>query len=784
MKFKSFCRVVAGMLTAVFLLSLLPVMAVAQTQTPPAKEYTEDFDGEAITDVVTRSPNLCTVENNALNFKVEPKGNHNYYLWVNSNNFWEITDVYRDGLNLTGTANGTSISTETVNTELPLYDEVFVRGDDTYYVVSGDFADAYGGAGNIASPARLKNPEFAYEDEKWVAVELDLTLSSDFSCAAGFSSRVSSNLGLVELFEIKATSSTSTVSFDHHENGVDLMGGAVTLTRGSLHHIQILIDLSTATRKVFVDGEFAAYQSNVTGRAPIRQQISLSENTLDFQIDRGGAPSTYGGSVTIDNVEMYSFSASPYYDVEAHAEDDGKAVSDADEFVSVPSLATFATMEDGNTALRLDMSSSHSADSYALITRDGRTVKAWDLEWDPTSPFEGSVAGTPLSFRWEPSTGTYITTYGGTTAYVVKDTVAGTAFGDDNVAKAFKLKHERFFPTGTACGVLLEADYFIEEGSTGIIEAQFEAFKYNNGASTGSWIQMFTVDMQTGCFDATNVSLSIGEWNNVKVFMDLKTGTYDMYVNGVFAKREEVGQANIEIGYNENSMWSFAKIQRTTNMMAKENVGALYVDNVRVCLEEKVSDATFAEDAFLDDASFEGFAESIFEMVNGASIRLTDPTGLRFACRVNTDHLAHLTSLLEEGTVSEMGILITPSDYVEEAGEFTVEALDRLNHTSNYIKLAFDGAYYPYWAGTGLPEASYLSGSITELRAANVDRDFSARAYLKLSLEGGDLYVYSGSVERNIKDVAKAALNDPNMKWSENNQAVLEAYADGKPPQK
>jgi len=773
----------AVLLSVVLLFSLVPTSVFAETQ----KEYVQSFDGAELSSVVkerhasgaalTAATNDSASHGDVLQLDVKPQGNYDYYLWESaSNSLSEITSPTLNGSLLSGTAaNGVAFTNATVNTAKPVSGS-FTSGGKTYCVVSGAFADAYVGAGNIATATVLNNPAFSNTNGRYVAIKLDLYLSADFACSAGISSRIGSSGGNVELFEIK--SSGTAASFDHHENGVDLSGGAVTLSLGKWHSVAILIDLSTAQRSVFVNGTMASVQQNTS--APVNTSISLTEKSFGFQTDRSGAPTSYGGYVQYDNVEMYFADEDEFTRTYVDFSDEGVLLTDASLFPSVPSLAKTVTAEDGNRAVYLDMSAASSEDSYALITRDGRSVKAWNLEWDPTSPSTGTVDGTPYTFTWEPSTGKYITTYDGTVVYVVRDSLAETACGAANVAKAFKVGHTSF-TYDTTPQLLLEAKYFIEENSTGKLEIQFEGYKYNAGASTGTWIQMYVIEMDSGRFDGTNMHLSIGEWNTVTVFFNLETGVYDMYVNNVFAKQETVGATNLSVGYDNTSKWSFAKIQRSTNITGAEYSGGVYIDDVLVTSKVDLSNADL-NGKVLDENALSRYVQGALEIVEGASIRLAEPTGLRFATRVDTHVLEHLSDLFGDAAIKDMGTLIAPADYVTRAGAFTKEALDALGNATNYLDVKFDGVYYPYAEAVGLPEGDYMAGSITNIRASNVSREFAAIGYVTLEIDGDEYTFYSDMTKRSIKNVAIAALADENIQWNRENLDILTAFANGTVP--
>ena len=159
-------------------------------------------------------------------------------------------------------------------------------------------------------------------------------------------------------------------------------------------------------------------------------------------------------------------------------------------------------------------------------------------------------------------------------------------------------------------------------------------------------------------------------------------------------------------------------------------------------------------------------------LVDGASIRLSSPTGLRFTAVLGA---AYLESFMGEGKTVTYGIIIAPKDYVDEAGEFTVEALDALDEKrTNYIEIEAAKC-------TNNPEAdgSYVfTGVITNIKDYNYERDFSAIAYVKVVENGEATYYYSEYDEsvnsRSVAYVAEKAYEDTNHVATDRYQYALD----------
>ena len=141
---------------------------------------------------------------------------------------------------------------------------------------------------------------------------------------------------------------------------------------------------------------------------------------------------------------------------------------------------------------------------------------------------------------------------------------------------------------------------------------------------------------------------------------------------------------------------------------------------------------------------------TIGELETGASVRLSDPTGLRFTATVDKDDLAMFAS------VTGYGIVIAPTSYVEAAGAFTMAALDNLAvaEGSKYLKIEAEKLV------EDTAEHVVFSAVIGNIKAANYAVDFSAIVYVEA--DGAVYYsAYNATANsRSIRTVATAAFND------------------------
>lgn len=447
-------------------------------------------------------------------------------------------------------------------------------------------------------------------------------------------------------------------------------------------------------------------------------------------------------------------------------------------FVAVPERVTYPETDFG-TSTRLDLGPARSYSDYALVA-SGPNVK-WDLTWDPANPTAGTLGGSAITLVEDSKlAGEYYTEIDSLKYYVVTAGEAELIYNGANIGMPLKALHESVSYSSSKYAVL-EADYFIEEGSVGIIESQGEGFY--TGTSKVSYTNLFTIDASSGRLDGSGMYLDIGAWNNVKAIIELATGEITLYANGVWAKAKSAPNANLTVAPNT---WSVAKVQRQPHSFPNTVLyeGGLVIDNVSVYALESVPTSTLS-DKFLSDADLNAYADALLEGMDGASIRLSNPTGLRFATRVDTKRLAHLETLFGEGCVVEMGTLIAPAAYLDPEnatgntnGVFTKEALDQLPYTAKYLDVKFDGVYFSGDAGMNTSDGEYMVGSVVNFKDGNISREYVGAGYVTISVGDFTYTVYSENCTRSAKQVAKAALADERIDWEAlGYKELLTAYA-------
>lgn len=143
--------------------------------------------------------------------------------------------------------------------------------------------------------------------------------------------------------------------------------------------------------------------------------------------------------------------------------------------------------------------------------------------------------------------------------------------------------------------------------------------------------------------------------------------------------------------------------------------------------------------------------ELLLRTLTGASMRLSDPSGLRFETAISREAYDALLAAYGEEKI-RLGTLIAPAAFVQEAGAFTKEALGALEKDSvTYLDVTADG----FRRTEG--DAYVFAGSVTGILDANKALQFMAIGYIEID---GTIYYSRTTAQRCVSEVAIAALKD------------------------
>ncbi len=184
-----------------------------------------------------------------------------------------------------------------------------------------------------------------------------------------------------------------------------------------------------------------------------------------------------------------------------------------------------------------------------------------------------------------------------------------------------------------------------------------------------------------------------------------------------------------------------------------ENYGAIIgatVSNTTIDGYEEEADLTVVEHNCKND--------SIITMKTGASVKLSDPSGLRFRATVNNNAVSKLQALLGDGASLSYGTLIAPEQFVSDADAYTHSAMEDYSNVNGFkayvdVKVVnnewFDGI------------EGEIAGSVVDLKPALYGVEFTGRAYVAVTVNGYTYYLYANAPQtRSISYVAEKALGD------------------------
>lgn len=158
---------------------------------------------------------------------------------------------------------------------------------------------------------------------------------------------------------------------------------------------------------------------------------------------------------------------------------------------------------------------------------------------------------------------------------------------------------------------------------------------------------------------------------------------------------------------------------------------------------------------------------------DAAAIRISaDETkaGMRFKADVSANAAEGLKKAFGNDAVVSYGIIITPTVFVDAAGEFTADALknwasgiDGFGEDEAYVDIEVaDGNWYKGETGVIAASVNGLHGAEGSEEVNLFDASFSARAYIKVTVDGEVVYTLYGNANDGevFTDILGKALND------------------------
>ena len=180
-----------------------------------------------------------------------------------------------------------------------------------------------------------------------------------------------------------------------------------------------------------------------------------------------------------------------------------------------------------------------------------------------------------------------------------------------------------------------------------------------------------------------------------------------------------------------------------------------------------------------------GTSTTRFEMVDGASIRYSEPLGLRFIAELGQKEYNDLKTQ-EDGVTKKMGMFIMPWSYIAENDELTTTDYASVETKLDYVFYSSDGSaeekLYEYEDENG--DTYYrANGVISNLKLQNYAKEFVGIAYIAETENGVTTYTYTDICkEDNVRTSAYVAIEaHADSEYAENTTAlsVFEKYIDG-----
>lgn len=458
-----------------------------------------------------------------------------------------------------------------------------------------------------------------------------------------------------------------------------------------------------------------------------------------------------------------------------------------------PSLATYSNEIGGNWAVKFDMKGTTAPTTLAtpFVALNSRahdittTVESFEpfaeINYKNLSTLTKSSSDKPIYYarvgdvvHIYNKNGVALTEDNATTFTYTKVTLndnnynamlrAMCAGSDANIDKNYYLSTPALTQPGT---YVLSADYYIPANAGGLAQGQM----FTN------WVDLYRFDFNSEKFCVQNDSnkpvadLLLDAWNNVTMLVTVAAGkdvVFEIYFNGVYT--HTVTKAGYQTVPANN--WIIFKATKPVTINAAASYsGNVYVDNVQFnavaydannvktvnasqVVEWNVDGIVstnyskgnvklYVKDFYKAVSADEYFAEfaGIVATEDVASIRLTAPTGLRFATEIDLELLEALKAVA--GNVT-FGTLIAPLDNYTES-ELTFEALVEGDAAGCIRVKADDGK----WFTVDKDDATtHFVGSIVNIKDTNLNRAFSGRGYVEITLANGNVYhIYSEAVK-------------------------------------
>ncbi|MGN0173846.1 MAG: leucine-rich repeat protein, partial [Acutalibacteraceae bacterium] len=166
-------------------------------------------------------------------------------------------------------------------------------------------------------------------------------------------------------------------------------------------------------------------------------------------------------------------------------------------------------------------------------------------------------------------------------------------------------------------------------------------------------------------------------------------------------------------------------------------------------------------------------------MLSGASMRLTNISGMRFYTKVDSDKIQNLR---DAGLTVSLGTIIAPKDLLSD-GELTFEKATV--YQPGMVTGEYQCVDVKYESSSYFQDGNTFVGTIANVRNDNAARDFVGRGYVKVTVNGTEKTFYAGYYDNDINNnsrsigyLATSVKNDTDTysALSDENKAIVNKY--------
>lgn len=201
---------------------------------------------------------------------------------------------------------------------------------------------------------------------------------------------------------------------------------------------------------------------------------------------------------------------------------------------------------------------------------------------------------------------------------------------------------------------------------------------------------------------------------------------------------------------------------------------AVYIRPIIEVYAAQYSQSGTSKVCYVDAMSGCEIEKQIFTVKDGASLRLVKETpGIRFYSEIGKSIYDEYKLKYQKVNV---GMLITPTENLENVGDFTAEELSKKG-------ILFIEIPATTWANQSTAEVDGVYGfycALVNILPKNICRKFSARAYISYEDKGKTYFVYSNYDQlvnsRSVNEIAILALEELDI-YDENQKEIINYYA-------